>query len=102
MGILALAKPLPEADLDDLVVTPKKGPAPFLLLVDGVTDPGNLGALLRSAEGAGVTGVVLPRHRAVHITPTVTKAAAGAVEYLPTARRGRAAHRDPPPGGGCG
>lgn len=67
-GILALAKPLPEADLDDLVVTPKKGPAPFLLLVDGVTDPGNLGALLRSAEGAGVTGVVLPRHRAVHIT----------------------------------
>ena len=84
-GILALAKPLPEADLDDLVVTPKKGPAPFLLLVDGVTDPGNLGALLRSAEGAGVTGVVLPRHRAVHITPTVTKAAAGAVEYLPMA-----------------
>lgn len=84
-GVLALAKPLPEADLEDLLVTPKKGPAPFLLLVDGVTDPGNLGALLRSAEGAGVTGVVLPRHRAVHITPTVTKSAAGAVEYLPMA-----------------
>jgi 23S rRNA (guanosine2251-2'-O)-methyltransferase len=47
-----------------------------------VTDPGNLGALLRSAEGAGVSGVILPRHRAVHVTPTVTKAAAGAVEYL--------------------
>ena len=59
--------------------------SPFLLLVDGVTDPGNLGALLRSAECAGVTGVVLPRHRAVHVTPTVTKAAAGAVEYLPMA-----------------
>ena len=55
------------------------------MAVDGVTDPGNLGALLRSAECAGVTGVVLPRHRAVHITPTVTKAAAGAVEYLPMA-----------------
>ena len=55
------------------------------MLVDGVTDPGNLGALLRSAECAGVTGVVLPRHRAVHVTPTVTKAAAGAVEYLPMA-----------------
>ena len=51
---------------------------PFLLALDGVTDPQNLGALLRSAEGAGVTGVVLPRHRAVHVTPAVTKAAAGA------------------------
>jgi len=50
--------------------------------LDGVTDPGNLGALLRSAEGSGVTGVILPRHRAVHVTPAVTKAAAGAVEYV--------------------
>ena len=52
------------------------------MAVDGVTDPGNLGALLRSAECAGATGIVLPRHRAVHITPTVTKTAAGAVEHL--------------------
>jgi 23S rRNA (guanosine2251-2'-O)-methyltransferase len=50
-----------------------------------VTDPGNLGALLRSAEGAGATGVVLPKHRTVHVTPTVAKAAAGAVEHLPMA-----------------
>jgi 23S rRNA (guanosine2251-2'-O)-methyltransferase len=50
-----------------------------------VTDPQNLGALLRSAEGAGVTGVIVPRHRAVHVTAAVTKAAAGAVEYLPMA-----------------
>ena len=62
-----------------------QGAPPFLLAADGVTDPGNLGALLRSAECAGVTGVVLPKHRAVHVTPTVTKAAAGAVEYLPMA-----------------
>jgi 23S rRNA (guanosine2251-2'-O)-methyltransferase len=55
------------------------------VLVDGVTDPGNLGALLRSAEGAGVSGVILPRHRAAHVTPTVAKAAAGAVEHLPIA-----------------
>ena len=82
-GVLAKAHGLPEAELDQLAKRPKKGPAPFLLAVDGVTDPGNLGALLRSAEGAGVTGVVLPRHRAVHITPTVTKAAAGAIEHLP-------------------
>lgn len=80
-GVLAKAEPLAEVLLDDL--TRVKGPTPpFLLAVDGVTDPGNLGALLRSAECAGVTGVVLPRHRAVHVTPTVTKAAAGAVEHL--------------------
>lgn len=82
-GVVAKARPLPEIPLEDLVRVPKGAPAPFLLALDGVTDPGNLGALLRSAECAGVTGVVLPRHRAVHVTPTVTKAAAGAVEYLP-------------------
>jgi 23S rRNA (guanosine2251-2'-O)-methyltransferase len=94
-GVVAAAAPLPEADLDDLARSGADGGsggrsapapgAPFLLVFDGVTDPGNLGAALRSAEGAGVTGVVLPRHRAVHVTPTVTKAAAGAVEHLPLA-----------------
>jgi 23S rRNA (guanosine2251-2'-O)-methyltransferase len=80
-GVLALAAPLREVDLDDLLVA--RRPAPFLVALDGVTDPGNLGAVLRSAECAGATGVVLPRHRAVHVTPAATKAAAGAVEYLP-------------------
>jgi 23S rRNA (guanosine2251-2'-O)-methyltransferase len=96
-GVLALAAPLPEADLDDLVAgRPRAHDAaarggddaaasPFLVALDGLTDPGNLGAILRSAECAGVTGVVLPRHRAVHVTPAATKAAAGAVEYLPIA-----------------
>jgi len=55
---------------------------PFLLVCDGVTDPRNLGAMLRSADGAGVTGVVVPRHRAARISPSVTKTAAGAIEYL--------------------
>ena len=82
-GVIAFAKPLPEADLDDLIARRTGRPAPFLLCSDGITDPGNLGALLRSAECAGVTGVVLPQHRAVHITPTVAKAAAGAIEHLP-------------------
>jgi len=80
-GVLALAAPLPEADLDDLV----RGRAPFLVALDGVTDPGNLGAILRSAECAGVTGAILPRHRAVHVTPAATKAAAGAIEHVPIA-----------------
>jgi len=82
-GVLAHADPLETTDLDELC-RPADSP-PFLLAVDGVTDPQNLGALLRSAEGAGVTGVIVPRHRAVHVTATVTKAAAGAVEYLPMA-----------------
>jgi 23S rRNA (guanosine2251-2'-O)-methyltransferase len=82
-GVLAKAAPLREADLEDLVRAKRNGPPPFLVAVDGVTDPGNLGALLRSAEGAGVSGVLLPRHRAVHVTPTVAKASAGAVEHLP-------------------
>ncbi len=87
-GVLARAVALPEIELDDMLAVRKGGPPPFVLMVDGVTDPGNLGALLRSAECAGVTGVVLPRHRAVHITPTVTKAAAGSIEYLPMALAG--------------
>jgi 23S rRNA (guanosine2251-2'-O)-methyltransferase len=81
-GVVARARPLPETEFDDLIRTRKGRPAPFLIALDGVTDPGNLGALLRTAECAGVTGIVLPRHRAVHVTPTVTKSAAGAVEYL--------------------
>lgn len=83
-GVIARAAPLPEHDLDELA-RPAGGAPPFLVALDGVTDPGNLGAVLRSAECAGVTGVVLPRHRAVHVTPTVTKAAAGAIEHLPMA-----------------
>jgi 23S rRNA (guanosine2251-2'-O)-methyltransferase len=84
-GVLAHAAPLPEADIEVLARTGRQGQPPFLVVLDGVTDPHNLGALLRSAECAGASGVVLPKHRAVHITPTVAKAAAGAIEYLPMA-----------------
>jgi 23S rRNA (guanosine2251-2'-O)-methyltransferase len=84
-GVLAHAEPLAEVDLEALVRR-RSGPSrPFLLALDGITDPHNLGALLRTAECAGATGVVLPRHRSAHVTPTVAKAAAGAVEYLPMA-----------------
>jgi 23S rRNA (guanosine2251-2'-O)-methyltransferase len=80
-GVLAQAKPLEPVLLEELA-EPVDGRPPFLLVAGGVTDPRNLGALLRSAECAGVTGVVLPRHRAAHLTPTVTKVAAGAIEHL--------------------
>jgi 23S rRNA (guanosine2251-2'-O)-methyltransferase len=79
-GVIARAAPLQEHMLDDLL---QPDPKPFLLAFDGVTDPHNLGALIRTGECAGVTGVVLPRHRAVHITPTVAKASAGAIEHVP-------------------
>lgn len=89
-GVLAHAAEIPEADLAALIGVDGSGRGrtakrPFLVAVDGVTDPGNLGAIIRSCEGAGVTGVLLPRHRAVHVTPTVAKAAAGAIEYVPIA-----------------
>ena len=81
-GVLAKAAEIEEADLGELL-RGNGNVAPFLVAVDGVTDPGNLGAIIRSCDGAGVTGVLLPRHRAVHVTPTVAKAAAGAVEFVP-------------------
>lgn len=84
-GVLAHADALPEADLDELLTRGRGEAPPFVACLDGITDPQNLGALLRSAECAGVSGVVLPRHRAAHVTPTVAKAAAGAVEHLPIA-----------------
>jgi len=79
------AEALPEADLDRLAQRRPGAPAPFLLVLDGVTDPQNLGAILRTADSAGATGVVLGRHRSVHVTPTVAKAAAGAIEHVPIA-----------------
>lgn len=84
-GVVAHAEPLAEADLDDLCLAPAGGPAPFLLAFDGITDPHNLGALIRTAACAGATGAVLTQHRSAHVTPTVAKVAAGGIEHLPLA-----------------
>lgn len=78
-GVLARAAPLPMMSEDGLF----SNTSAFVVALDGVTDPRNLGAVLRSAEGAGVTGLLLPRHRSAQVTPVVTKAAAGAVEHVP-------------------
>lgn len=89
-GVIALAAPLRPVLLEDLVALEPKaqhGKAkPFVVVVDSVVDPHNLGALMRSAETAGVTGFVFSRHRSPRISPTVTKVAAGAVEHLPIAQ----------------
>ena len=91
--MVARAAPLEPVELLDLVgersgdarTTERCGRLPFLVALDGVTDPGNLGAVIRSAECAGATGLVLPRHRAVNVTPAAAKAAAGAIEHVPIA-----------------
>ena len=83
-GVLARADSIEPVPFDTLIKR-RPGKAPFLVAVDGVTDPGNLGAILRVCDGSGVDGVVLPKHRSVHITPTVAKAAVGACEHVPMA-----------------
>ena len=80
-GVVAFAAPIVPADVDAMLADP----AAFLVALDGVTDPQNLGAVMRTAETTGATGMLLPRHRAVGLTPAVAKAAAGALEYLPVA-----------------
>jgi 23S rRNA (guanosine2251-2'-O)-methyltransferase len=84
-GVLAYAEAVPVFELGDLLGPDGDGVQPFLLVLDGITDPHNVGALLRSAVGAGATGAVIARHRAGRLGPAALKAAAGAVEYLPIA-----------------
>lgn len=86
-GMVALVRPYRYAELDQLL---SAGPDP-LLVVDGVTDPRNLGAILRSAEGAGVGGMVLARDRTAEITPAAIKTSAGAWIHLRVAQCGNVA-----------
>jgi 23S rRNA (guanosine2251-2'-O)-methyltransferase len=80
-GVVAIAAPIRDVPLEDLCA-PRDA---FLVALDGVTDPRNLGAVLRTAEIAGATGAVLARHRGALLGPAAVKAAAGAIEHLPIA-----------------
>jgi 23S rRNA (guanosine2251-2'-O)-methyltransferase len=80
-GVLARVEPYRYADAHALAA----GPAPLIACLDSVTDPRNLGAVIRSAEGAGASGVVVPEHRSARVTAAVARASAGAVEYVPVA-----------------
>lgn len=84
-GVAAIVSGKEYADLDDVIAN-KRGLHSFIVVLDGVEDPHNLGAIIRTADGAGVDGIVIPERRAVGVTGTVAKASAGATEYLPIAR----------------
>lgn len=83
-GVVARAEPVRSADLDALLADPHA----FLVALDGVTDPRNLGAIVRAAETAGVTGIVMPKHRSAPVSAAAAKTAAGAIEYVPIAMVG--------------
>ena len=80
-GMLAWAEPYRYADAYELAA----GESPLLVCLDQVTDPHNLGAVARTAEAAGATGVIVPAHNAARVTPAVVRASAGAIEHLPVA-----------------
>lgn len=85
-GILLAITPYQYLTLDELMEQAAAVEAPFLLILDSLEDPHNFGSILRTADASGVNGVVIPKHRSVGITPVVTKASTGAVEYVPIAR----------------
>ena len=86
-GVITLAAAKEYASIDDILQNAAdKGEAPLIVICDELTDPHNLGAIIRSAECAGAHGVIIPKRRAVGLTAVVAKSSAGAVEYMPVAR----------------
>lgn len=86
-GVVALVAPVSFLSLSELLDSCReKGEEPFFLILDGVEDPHNLGAVLRSAECAGANGIILPKHQCAPLTPAACKASAGACEYIPIAK----------------
>ena len=86
-GVIAFAASYDYSTVEDILALAKeKGEPPFILLLDGIEDPHNLGAIIRTANLAGAHGVVIPKRRAVGLTATVAKASAGALNYTPVAK----------------
>lgn len=91
-GMLAYAAPVSYVPVEEIISSVRaRGEEPLLLLLDGIEDPHNLGALLRTADAAGVHGILLPRRHSVPLTETVARVSAGALEYVPVARIGNIA-----------
>ena len=86
-GVIAVSAAYDYAKVEDiLALAEKKGESPFILILDGIEDPHNLGAIIRTANQAGAHGVIIPKRRAVGLTPTVARTSAGAVNYVPVAK----------------
>lgn len=86
-GVLAYGASYSYAEISDMLQKAKdKGESPFIIFLDGIEDPHNLGAIIRTANQAGAHGVVIPKHRAVGLTPTVAISSAGALNYTPVAK----------------
>ncbi|HGD1292665.1 TPA: 23S rRNA (guanosine(2251)-2'-O)-methyltransferase RlmB [Streptococcus agalactiae] len=74
------------ADLSEIMTKAENEENPLILILDGLTDPHNLGSILRTADATNVTGIIIPKHRSVGVTPVVSKTSTGAVEHVPIAR----------------
>ncbi|MBQ9589718.1 MAG: 23S rRNA (guanosine(2251)-2'-O)-methyltransferase RlmB [Butyrivibrio sp.] len=86
-GVIAYAASYDYVEVDDILDRAKqKGEDPFVIVLDNIEDPHNLGAIIRTANLAGAHGVIIPKHRAVGLTATVAKASAGAINYTPVAK----------------
>lgn len=86
-GVIAYVSAYEYCDAEDILERARqKGEHPFIIILDGIEDPHNLGAVIRSADGAGAHGVIIPKRRAAGVTEAAVKASAGAVEYVPVAK----------------
>ena len=86
-GVIAMAAEKEYCTVEDILkIAEERGELPFLVIADGITDPHNLGAVIRCAEGVGAHGLIIPKRRAVGLTPVVSKASCGAIEHLAIAK----------------
>lgn len=86
-GVIAIVPPFDYCDIYDIIAVAKeKNESPFILILDGIEDPHNLGSIIRTAETAGVHGVIIPKRRSATVNSTVNKVSVGAVEYMKIAR----------------
>ncbi len=82
-GVIASVAAKSYCELQDIInISKEKGTAPFVVICDGLEDPHNLGAIIRTAEATGVDGIIIPKHRSVSVNATVAKSASGALEYV--------------------
>ncbi len=86
-GVIAMASEKEYCSVEDILkIAEDRGEAPLIVIADGITDPYNLGALIRCAEGAGAHGIIIPKRRSTGLTPLVSKASAGAIEHMAIAK----------------